>query len=148
MPPAERSFQACTFRPHGSAPDCSLLPSYLCSLVYCSGMGADRSPTARVQRMLVHLIYLVYLVCLVDGTGNSFRRTRQTRKTSQPDRRARVRCASTEDHQAPSHPCSASRRTTRLPPPFFSVSGNPGRASEDETISIGSKVNFQYSMAR
>ena len=48
-------------------------------------------PTARVQRMPVHL---VYLVCLVDHTGNSFRRTRQTRKTGQPDRRARARCAS------------------------------------------------------
>ena len=71
-------------------------------LVLSLGMGADGSSTARVQRMLVHLVYLVYLVCLVDRTGNSFRRTRQTRKTGQPDRRARARCASTEDHQAPS----------------------------------------------
>jgi hypothetical protein len=67
--------------------------------------GRPRLPfTARVQRMLVHLVYLVYLVCLVDRTGNSSRGTRQTRKTGQPDRRARARCASTEDHQAPSLP--------------------------------------------
>ena len=59
---------------------------------------------ACVQRMLVHLVYLVYLVCLVDQTGNSFRRTRQTRKTGQPDRQARARCASTEDHHVPSGP--------------------------------------------
>jgi len=65
-------------------------------------MGADGSSTARVQRRLVYLVYLVYLVCLVGRTGNSSRRTRQTRKTSQPDRRTRARCASTEDHQAPS----------------------------------------------
>jgi hypothetical protein len=63
-----------------------------------------RFATARIQRMLVHLVYLVYLVWLVDRTGNSFRRTRQTRKTCQPDRQARARCASTEDHQAPCPP--------------------------------------------
>jgi len=51
------------------------------------------SPTARGQRMLVHLVYLVYLV---GRTGNSSRRTRQTRKTSQPDRRTRARCTCTE----------------------------------------------------
>jgi hypothetical protein len=47
---------------------------------------------------------LVYLVNLVGRTGHSSRRTRQTRKTSQPDRRTLVRCASTENHQAPSPP--------------------------------------------
>jgi hypothetical protein len=75
------------------------LPS---SLVTSSGMGAACSSTARVQGMPVHLVYFVYLVCLVDRIENSFRRTSQTRKTGQPDRRARARCASTEDHQPPS----------------------------------------------
>ncbi len=65
---------------------------------------------AYLERMLVHLVYLVYLVYLVDRTRNSSRRTRQTRKTGQPDRRARARCASTEDHQAPSPPLFCDQR--------------------------------------
>ena len=72
--------------------------------------------------MLVHLVYLVYLVCLVDQTGNSSRRTKQTRKTSQPDRRARARCASTEDHQAPSPPLSHKRQRRDVGFPRLAVS--------------------------
>ncbi len=73
--------------------------------------------------MLVHLVYLVYLVCLVDRTGNSPRRTRQTRKTGQPDRRARSRCASTEDLQPPS---PLLRMSSQSP---ISFQGEPGRFS-------------------
>ena len=43
---------------------------------------------------------MVYLVYLVGRTRNSSGRTRQTRKTSQPDRRTRACCASTEDRLA------------------------------------------------
>ena len=88
-----------------------------------SGDGAGLPSTARIQRRLVHLVYLVYLV---GRTGNSSRRTRQTRKTSQPDRRTRARCASTEDHQAPSPPLLLEQGiSTDIIPPFSWCARSP-----------------------